>query len=491
MVPCWDYSAGRYCRKCYTMPQTVPRSGLSPPSASQGERAVPASPVDLHHLLRFLGAASPPEPMLHSPSSHTKPPPPYPEDNNFLERLYDFEGYPTPSPSSDEGSIPTVALHPPSPYSSLSYNSPLVYIKEEPNRLSVPEFASPYPLSPSGSCASYGSSQTYYSSPVPQHEEYIDIEELLKENQILQESIQTNYITPKIEIEEPRDHVLLRSALEDTSFQKRLNLRPIPLELATVKMEESSGGTGSEETLVNPDIDRVLSMAIEQSKRDVDDTCSVLGISPDPMLWNTENVKSWVMFTLQTFNLPMVPTEYFAMDGAALMALTEEDFVQRAPQAGSTLYAQLEIWKAARHEVWRPTAWSEPQPSPAPAQAPPSADDMSEDEDSEPANVAASTAGGKAKTGSTHIHLWQFLKELLASPHVHGSAIRWLDRSTGVFKIEDSVRVAKLWGKRKNRPAMNYDKLSRSIRQYYKKGIMKKTERSQRLVYQFCHPYCL
>ena len=32
---------------------------------------------------------------------------------------------------------------------------------------------------------------------------------------------------------------------------------------------------------------------------------------------------------------------------------------------------------------------------------------------------------------------------------------------------------------------MNYDKLSRSLRQYYKKGIMKKTERSQRLVYQF------
>lgn len=92
---------------------------------------------------------------------------------------------------------------------------------------------------------------------------------------------------------------------------------------------------------------------------------------------------------------------------------------------------------------------------------------------------------------SSHIHLWQFLKELLASPQVHGTAIRWLDRSKGIFKIEDSVRVARLWGRRKNRPAMNYDKLSRSIRQYYKKGIMKKTERSQRLVYQFCHPYSL
>lgn len=102
--------------------------------------------------------------------------------------------------------------------------------------------------------------------------------------------------------------------------------------------------------------------------------------------------------------------------------------------------------------------------------------------------VPSSRSGG---TGGSHIHLWQFLKELLSSPQLHGSCIRWLDRSKGVFKIEDSVRVARLWGKRKNRPAMNYDKLSRSIRQYYKKGIMKKTERSQRLVYQFCHPYCL
>lgn len=95
------------------------------------------------------------------------------------------------------------------------------------------------------------------------------------------------------------------------------------------------------------------------------------------------------------------------------------------------------------------------------------------------------------RQGSAHIHLWQFLKELLGSPQTYGTAIRWLDRSRGVFKIEDSVRVARLWGRRKNRPAMNYDKLSRSIRQYYKKGIMKKTERSQRLVYQFCVPYSM
>ncbi len=34
--------------------------------------------------------------------------------------------------------------------------------------------------------------------------------------------------------------------------------------------------------------------------------------------------------------------------------------------------------------------------------------------------------------------------------------------------------MARRWGIQKNRPAMNYDKLSRSLRYYYEKGIMQK-----------------
>jgi len=114
-------------------------------------------------------------------------------------------------------------------------------------------------------------------------------------------------------------------------------------------------------------------------------------------------------------------------------------------------------------------------------------EDDDEEEESEPGHK--SPASGSRP--GTNIHLWQFVKELLLQPQSYGNYIHWIDRQKGIFKIVDSVKVATLWGKRKNRPAMNYDKLSRSLRQYYKKGIMKKTERSQRLVYQFCHPYHL
>lgn len=96
------------------------------------------------------------------------------------------------------------------------------------------------------------------------------------------------------------------------------------------------------------------------------------------------------------------------------------------------------------------------------------------------------------------ISLWDFVGGVHSANHATScmrntdpwwKPDRTFESFAGVFKIENSKRLARYWGARKNRPAMNYDKLSRSIRQYYKKGIMKKTDRSQRLVYQFCPGY--
>ena len=42
------------------------------------------------------------------------------------------------------------------------------------------------------------------------------------------------------------------------------------------------------------------------------------------------------------------------------------------------------------------------------------------------------------------------------------------------FRILQPEEIAKHWGARKNKPKMNYDKLSRGLRYYYSKGIMDK-----------------
>ena len=46
----------------------------------------------------------------------------------------------------------------------------------------------------------------------------------------------------------------------------------------------------------------------------------------------------------------------------------------------------------------------------------------------------------------------------------HDSLIQWKKREQGVFKILDTKEVARLWGLKKEKPQMNYDKLSRSLR---------------------------
>lgn len=67
------------------------------------------------------------------------------------------------------------------------------------------------------------------------------------------------------------------------------------------------------------------------------------------------------------------------------------------------------------------------------------------------------------------ITLWQFLLQLLLDQS-HKHLICWTS-TDGEFKLLKSEEVAKLWGLRKNKTNMNYDKLSRALRYYYDKVI--------------------
>uniref|UniRef100_A0A8C9XT63 ETS domain-containing protein n=1 Tax=Sander lucioperca TaxID=283035 RepID=A0A8C9XT63_SANLU len=84
--------------------------------------------------------------------------------------------------------------------------------------------------------------------------------------------------------------------------------------------------------------------------------------------------------------------------------------------------------------------------------------------------------------GSGPIQLWQFLLELLTDCSCQ-SCISWTGDGWE-FKLTDPDEVALLWGKRKNKPKMNYEKLSRGLRYYYDKNIIRKTA-GKRYVYRF------
>ncbi|KAJ8268535.1 hypothetical protein COCON_G00137070 [Conger conger] len=83
--------------------------------------------------------------------------------------------------------------------------------------------------------------------------------------------------------------------------------------------------------------------------------------------------------------------------------------------------------------------------------------------------------------GPRQVQLWHFLLELLSQGE--GGAIGW-GGEWGEFIIRDPERLARLWGERKGKPHMNYDKLSRALRYYYNKRILHKTK-GKRFTYKF------
>ncbi|XP_050415151.2 ETS domain-containing transcription factor ets-5 isoform X2 [Patella vulgata] len=84
--------------------------------------------------------------------------------------------------------------------------------------------------------------------------------------------------------------------------------------------------------------------------------------------------------------------------------------------------------------------------------------------------------------GSGQVQLWQFLLELLTDSS-NDVCIKW-EGPNGEFRMVDPEEVARRWGARKNKPNMNYDKVSRAMRYYYDKLILSKVH-GKRYTYRF------
>lgn len=161
-------------------------------------------------------------------------------------------------------------LYPPSPPDSNGAPSPIGHhlsdVKSEPydigNETSI-DINSFFPntfdlatnaLTPTSSPSSVNS---LYSTAVASHEHLAKLELPLS-------------LTPPIDQRVPkRDHQLLREYLQDTTFQRRHNLKPIALESLFVGDWDARG-----------DIEPVISLALEHARKDVQQTCIALNISP-------------------------------------------------------------------------------------------------------------------------------------------------------------------------------------------------------------------
>ena len=95
-----------------------------------------------------------------------------------------------------------------------------------------------------------------------------------------------------------------------------------------------------------------------------------------------------------------------------------------------------------------------------------------------------------SSSGKGGMQLWQFLYALLSDPDKkYSELIEWTSNvKEREFRLHEPDSIAIWWGDHKNKRNMSYDKLSRSLRYYYDKGIIRKIN-GERYVYRFCiHP---
>ncbi|XP_047530145.1 DNA-binding protein D-ETS-6-like [Vanessa atalanta] len=192
-------------------------------------------------------------------------------------------------------------------------------------------------------------------------------------------------------------------------------------------------------------------------------------VPADPEQWKQVDVVRCVRWVSRTFSVPAPRRHLLPPTGPALLALTEDNWLQVCggnSQAARIFHAYLQHANAA--------AKGRPPPPPLPEHQAPSTNSAPEQP------YAALSAC--ARSGGGQVQLWQFLLEELAAG---APGICWEGApGDGEFRLSDPDEVARRWGRRKQKPNMNYDKLSRALRYYYDKNIMSKVH-GKRYAYRF------
>ncbi|XP_026846568.1 DNA-binding protein Ets97D [Drosophila persimilis] len=218
--------------------------------------------------------------------------------------------------------------------------------------------------------------------------------------------------------------------------------------------------------------------------------------------WTTAHVSHWLEWAVKQFELNDIIMSDWQINGQELCAMTHEEFSQKLPHdPGNVFWTHLQLLKECNfvsvvhkqaEELRKPKQPKIVIPSSTAATSATSLEQRimrksyqsvkSTDSDSSPTPQSPTnyTAVGSGNNGQ--VQLWQFLLEILTDCD-HSDIIEWVG-TEGEFKLVEPDRVARLWGEKKNKPAMNYEKLSRALRYYYDGDMISKVS-GKRFAYKF------
>lgn len=229
------------------------------------------------------------------------------QEDNWQQQQYYLQSSSLLSPISPA----TTAHSSPSPCPSLEYPN----IKQEQNIFLPPSppDSNGVPSPQSIHCDNYKAEQWNEQSYSPQT--------ILSPN-CAENSIDIKYLLENHREQKQQDHQVLREFLQDTSFQRKHNLKPLAL-------ESLFGGLTQQ-----GDIEPVICLALQHAKQEVEATCNALKISPNPQEWTEQQVQLWITSTVKQFKLEPIDKSdmAFTENGQMFAMLSDEDFIQRAPQ---------------------------------------------------------------------------------------------------------------------------------------------------------------
>ncbi|XP_063234667.1 DNA-binding protein Ets97D-like [Bacillus rossius redtenbacheri] len=216
-----------------------------------------------------------------------------------------------------------------------------------------------------------------------------------------------------------------------------------------------------------------------------------LGIPGDPREWTPAHVRHWLLWAARQFNLAGLRLRDWDLAGRELCEMTLQEFQRLVPSdPRDVFWTHLELLRRCHFVAVVQKDEGEERPE---------ADTRHVELKGKlakqgrvlklprviglPLNSLEPGGCGNRTGNNGQIQLWQFLLELLTDKD-HAEIIHWVGGGGGEFKLSHPEMVALLWGGRKNKPNMNYEKLSRALRYYYDGHMISKVH-GKRFVYKF------